>query len=279
MSETEVRPTLAAVAICRNEIRDIEGFLANVLAVVDEVVVVDDGSTDGTLEILKAAGPKVKVVERRLEPAGGFAAQRNAGIEAATADWLLHMDIDERITPALAREIRSTLPGSTLGAYRYRRLNFFLHRPFRAGGWERWNHPQLGRRGRHRFVNPIHEMVEVDGGSAAVGQLAAEMWHLNDESFRERIAKNANYAVFTAAEIERKRRVRWWSLLAFPAWRALKAYVYRGAWRYGELGLIFAVYTFTSSFNAYAVAWDDQNRLDREGLEAALRRADDGPAG
>lgn len=279
MTETEVRPTLAAVAICRDEIRDIRGFLANVIAVVDEVVVVDDGSTDGTLEVLRAAGPKVRVVERRLEPAGGFAAQRNTGIEAATADWLLHMDIDERITPALAREIRAVLPGSTLDAYRYRRLNFFLHRPFRAGGWETWNHPQLGRRGRHRFVGAVHEMVEADGGPSAIGQLASEMWHLNDESFRERIAKNANYAVYTAEGIKAKRRVRWWSLLAFPAWRALKAYVYRGAWRHGELGLIFAVYTFTSTFNAYAVAWDDQNRLDREDLEAAVRREDGGSTG
>lgn len=268
MSQT--KPTLAVVAIARNEIRDIAAFMANVDPVADEIIIVDDGSTDGTLDYLQGCGSKVRVLQRRLESAGGFAAQRNAGSALATADWLLHMDIDERIPPRLAAEITTTLSSTKFDGFRYRRLNFFLHRPFRAGGWQNWNNVQLGRRGRHRFVGAIHEQVEVDGGAAAIGQLAAEMWHLNDESFVERIGKNVNYAQPTAREIAKRGPVRWWHLLFIPMWRAVKAWTWGGAWRYGEHGLIFALYVFAGTFNGYAVAWDDQNRIARDELEKRI---------
>lgn len=266
------RPTLGVVAIARNERRDIEGFVEHLVSWVDEIVVVDDGSDDGTLEYLEAYGPPVRVVRRRLEPQGGFAAQRNAGLEAARSDWLLHMDIDERVTPELAREIRTAILGAQQNAFRYRRLNFFLHRPFEAGGWETWNAPHLGRRGRHRFVNAVHEQAKVDGGEAATGQLSARMWHLNDESFVERVEKNVRYSQFSGQEIlDTGRRVGWFDLLLRPFWRAFKAYVLRGAWRYGELGLVFAIYTYSGTFNHFAIAWDAQNRRAREALEADLQ--------
>jgi len=97
-SDSPKRATLAAVAICKNEERDIRGFLDHLLPWIDEVVVIDDGSTDRTLEILRAEGDRVTVIERSMDPVDGFAGQRNAGIDAARSDWLIHMDIDERVT-------------------------------------------------------------------------------------------------------------------------------------------------------------------------------------
>lgn len=273
MTGTPPRPTLAAVAIARNERRDIVGFIDNVRRVVDEIVIVDDGSTDGTLDFLRNCGAPVTIIERRLEPEGGFSAQRNAGLDAAASDWLIHMDIDERITPELARDIHAAIADTTLNGFRYRRLNFFLHRPFPAGGWQNWNNPQLGRRGHHRFVNPIHEVVEVEGADARIGQLAGMMWHLNDDSYIERITKNVNYAPATARGIMKRGRVRWWHMLTAPTTAFLKAWLLRGAWRYGERGLLFGLYVFSGTFNGYATAWDEQNRVDRDDLEHQLTDA------
>ena len=267
------RPTLGVVAIAKNEERDMPGFLDHLLPWVDEIVIVDDGSTDRTAEIVAAAGGKVRLLSRRMSEEGGFAQQRNVGIESARSDWLLHMDIDERVTPQLAAEITLAIAEERGNAFRYRRLNFFLHRPMNAGGWQHWNKPQLARRGAHRFVGVVHEECMIEGGARCIGQLAAAMWHLNDEDYTERVRKNARYMQMTGdGLLARGRKIRWYHLLVIPLWRALRAYLLEGAFRLGTRGLLFSVYTFSSVFNWYAYEWDKQNRIERDELEAELAR-------
>ena len=187
-------PTIGVVAISKNEEVDMPHFLRHLVDWVDEIIIVDDGSTDSTKEIILSFGTKVKLVEQKMDiQNGGFAEQRNHGIKAATADWLLHMDIDERITPSFAREIKNAIQDTQFNAYRYRRLNFFLHRPMKGGGLQDWNNPQLARRGFHRFENSVHETCIVDGMPASIGQLRYKMWHLNDESYLERMNKSMVY--------------------------------------------------------------------------------------
>jgi (heptosyl)LPS beta-1,4-glucosyltransferase len=272
-------PTLGVVAICRNEERDLPGLLSNVLPWVDELVLVDDGSTDRTLELAAAAGARVRVVHRRLEPEGGFAAQRNAGIDAATADWLLHMDVDERVSPQLKAELLPAIARPAFDAYRYHRLNFFLHRPMRHGGLQRWHAAQLARRGLHRFERPIHEQCVISAEPARIGTLAGLMWHLNDEDFFERLRKNAQYAETEAARIlGRGKRVRWHDLLTRPAQRAVLGYLLDQGFRDGVPGLIWAMHTFAGTFNYWAAAWDLQQRIPRESLEALLEGGQPAPS-
>jgi glycosyltransferase involved in cell wall biosynthesis len=268
------RPTLGVVAIAKDEERDLPGFLGHLLPWVDEIVIVDDASTDRTVEIARAAGPKVRVIEHPMDPEAGFAGQRNVGIAAATCDWLLHLDVDDRVTPELALEMRAAIQDPTKDAYRYRLLNYFLHHRMVTGGWECWNNIRLARRGRHRFAKAVHETCVVDAPPERIGQLRQRVWHLGDESYAERIDKNRRYAQLEAKRILASScEVRWYHLLFWPAYRALKAYLVRQGFRQGTLGLLHALYTFTGTFNWYACAWDEQHRPPREALERQVAAA------
>ncbi len=195
-------PTLGVVAISYNEEEDLPGFLENLLPWVDEIVIVDDGSTDTTESIAAAAGDKVRFVIAPRQEAEFFSHQRNKGIACSQSDWLLHMDIDERVTSGLAKEILAAVRNPDYDAYRYRRLNYFLHRPMQGGGWQDWNLVHLSRREIFHFEGMFHEHCIVDVPDDRIGQLHEKMHHLNDRSFRERIRKSETYLIEVVKRIE-----------------------------------------------------------------------------
>lgn len=263
-------PTIGVVAISRNEETDMPYFIEHLLPWVDEIIIVDDGSIDRTKEIISNAGPKVRLVEQEMDKDSGFAGQRNRGIQEARADWLLHMDIDERVPPELAAEIVLAVQEKHYDAYRYRRLNFFLHRPMRGGGFQDWNNPQLAKRGRHRFENAVHETCVVDG---SIGQLKKPMWHLNDESYKERMQKSFVYCQNQAARLkERGIEMRWWHFFLLPAFEFVRKFIMKSGFRDGTLGLLFALHSSCAMFKACALAWDEQNPIKRENIEKDLQQ-------
>lgn len=263
--------SLSAVAIMRNEALNLPGLIANLVSWVDELVLVDDGSTDVGPEIARAAGPTVRLVPHRMDPATGYAGQRNAGLAAARGDWILHMDCDERVSLPLAREILGTLPNAMVNAFRYRRLNYFLHRPMRRGGWGGWNKPQIARRGKHRFEGALHERCIIEGGEAAIGQFNAPMHHLNDPDFAYRLEKSARYVQM---ELEKARRAgrmtSGWRLARVTAAEFLKRYVVKGGCLDGTPGLISAFHAATSVFRVEALLWDENNLIGRADLERCV---------
>lgn len=266
-----LRPTLGVVAISRNEEVDMPGFLKHLRPWVDEVVIIDELSVDRTEEIVLEVMPEASFISRKRDEKDGFAGQRNAGISAISTEWILHMDIDMRVTPDLAREILEAINASDKNAYRFRLLNYFLHRPMRGGGWQNWNQPWLARNGKHHFENKVHEKCLVEGGEKAIGQLRAEMLHLNDESYLERMRKSFQYSQLEAEKILNKGYyVRWHDFL----WRPMKAlvsrYLINYAYRDRTPGLISAIHSACASFRAYAIAWDQQNRISREEIEGHI---------
>ncbi len=264
-------PTLGVVAISYNEEVDLPGFFDNILSWVDEIVVVDDGSTDGTELIVSNAGPKVKFIKSPRGQNEYYADQRNKGIEVAKSDWLLHMDIDERVSPELATEIKSVLADDTKDGFRFRRLNFFLHRPMRGGGWQNWNLIHLARRELFHFEGKSHEVCVLDSPDERVGQLKNKMWHLNDSSYKERMQKSFSYCQERALDIaERFPRLNALHFICLPSYEFLKKYFGKGGFKDGICGLVFAIHSADAVFRACALAWDKQNHIPREELESKM---------
>lgn len=262
--------TLSVVALCKNEETDMPGFLHTVLPWVDEVIIVDDGSTDQTEEIIRSFDGNIQLI-KHVKGEGGFSAQRNVGADHATADWIIYMDIDMRPTPEFAHEVQAAIKDQHKDAYTFRIINYFLHRPMNGGGWQHWAKPWLVRRGNHRFGEIVHEQIKIDAPSDRFGEIKSKMIHLNDENFLERLNKNFVYAQFEAKRMTaRGVKIAWYHFLIHPTRRALRSYFWQGGYREGVRGIIFAFHTFAGIFNWYAIAWDMQNRIDRGALEAEI---------
>lgn len=265
-------PTLGVVAISFNEERDLPGFIDHLLPWVDEIVIVDDGSTDRTAEIARSGGAKVKFIVSPRMSGEYFSHQRNKGIDAAKSNWLLHMDIDERVTPKLAREILKAVLDDSRDAYRYRRLNFFLHRPMLGGGWQNWNLVHLARREVFRFDGMYHEDCIVDTPPERIGQLTEKMWHFNDETYLERMGKSVLYCQEQATKfIDRQVKMQWWHLIAFPFREFLVKFFWNRGYRDGLVGLLSALHSSNAMFRSCALVWDEQNRVNRSQLEEKLK--------
>ena len=144
---------LSAVLITRNEEKNIEMCLKSVL-LADEVIVVDSGSSDRTPELARALA--ARVVSR---PFDDFASQKNYAAGLAAGEWILSVDADERVGAALKNEILGVIgKEDAVDAYRIRRRTNFFGRDFKAGGLQEDAPARLFRRGRARFVNPVHEI-------------------------------------------------------------------------------------------------------------------------
>lgn len=272
--EAPAPATLGVVAISYNEERDLPGFITNLLSWVDEIVIVDDGSTDATERIATEAGPKVKFLRTPRGEGEYFSHQRNKGIDAATSDWLLHMDIDERVSPELATEIRRAIEAGGKDAYRFRRLNYFMHRPMYGGGFQDWNLVHLARREALRFGGMFHESCDVTAPEGRIGQLTERMVHLNEDSFAKRLRKSDTYLEEVVQGFEtRGTRIGAFAMVYYPAKEFAKKYVLKRGYRDGTPGLIFAIHAATAQFRACASLWDKRNRITREEVEDTLQAA------
>lgn len=272
MQNTLPGPAIGVVTISYNEELDMPGFLENLLPWVDEIIIVDDGSTDRTPEIARAAGSKVKFVISPRRDGEYFSHQRNKGIELSSSEWLLHMDVDERVPEDLKQEILSAIHTGKMEAYRYRRLNFFLHRPMKGGGWQDWNLVHLARRNVFRFAGMYHEECIVSCSPEKIGQLEYRMWHLNEDGYRKRIRKSLMYCEEQVTRLKsRGVKINAFKLVAFPFLEFANKYIRKAGFRDGVPGLLFALHAATAMFKACAILWDEQNAIPRESIQKMLR--------
>ena len=183
------RPTITAAIIALDEAGNLAELLPR-LAWVDEMVVVDGGSVDGTAEVARSHGARVSV--RRFDT---FARQRNHALALAGGDWVLSIDADERPTPRLAAEIRRQVASARHAGFRIPIRSSIFGRTFRASGTQDDLPVRLARRDRARWVGQVHERLRVFG---RVGRLRARLGHETLPDLHMFLAKMHRYTMLEA---------------------------------------------------------------------------------
>lgn len=271
MSAVASRLSLSVVVITKNEEHELSNFLKNFEQIADEIVIVDDGSTDGTAAIARAAGNKVRFVESPRADGEGFCDQRNKGLLAARGDWVLQVDCDMRLTPPLAHEIIEAIADTEKRAYRFRLRQYFLNHEAAHGGFQYWNQPWLARREAVSWTQKVHERIHIAASPEQIGQLQHRMVHLNDQDFSERLKKNHTYSHMEAERLlAAGQQFPLWKLVLVPLWRAIRAYVVMGGFRDGKIGFVWALYQFTSNCTIQFLGWERTHRRLRDDNEPAL---------
>jgi len=240
------RRPLSAVVIALNEERRIVPCLES-LSFADEIVVVDSGSTDGTVAAARRFTDKVHAV-----PWKGFGPQKQAAVGLAAHDAVLNVDCDERVTPELAEEIRSVLSGETMRAgYSVPRRTFLGKREIRHCGWYPDRTIRFFDRTKARFSDDIvHERVVVSGDT---GALRNHLLHYSFDGFADIIRKMDRYTDLSARKMfEEGRRCGPADLTVRPAFTFLKTYLVRLGFLDGIEGLEVAAAAALHVFAKYA---------------------------
>ncbi|HUJ01305.1 MAG TPA: glycosyltransferase family 2 protein [Usitatibacter sp.] len=214
-------------------------------AFADELLVVDSGSTDGTVDIARRHGARV---ESREWP--GFGRQKQHAVSIARHDWVLCLDTDERVTPRLERSIRLALASRRYRAWRMARRNRFLGRWLAHGeGYPDWS-VRLFHRAHASWSNDeVHEAVLT---TAEIGRLEGDLLHDSAEDIATYMSKQNRYSSLHAQALYRQGvRAGYWRLAASPLARFVKFYLLRLGFLDGGPGFAHIVIGCNSTFHKY----------------------------
>jgi glycosyltransferase involved in cell wall biosynthesis len=233
---------ITATIITLNEERNIARAIES-LRCCDEILILDSGSTDRTVEL--ASNLRARVIEAGWR---GYAGQKNWAAEQATHDWILSLDADEALSEALEAEIWNLKKtGPQYDAYTMPRQAQYLGRWILHSGWYPDRKVRLYNRLKARWVGDfVHESVQPKG---RVGHLQDNILHFTCDSLSEHLRTLDRYTTLSAEElVSRKVQVSIWRLLFDPPWTFVKAYVFQRGFLDGFEGLIIcymaAFYTF-----------------------------------
>ena len=256
---------LSAIVITHNEAAHIDACLAS-LAFADERIVLDSGSDDETVAIAAAAGARVEVSDGWP----GFGPQKNAVLAMARGEWVLSVDADERIPPALANEIRAALetPGDVVG-WRLPRRTRFLGRWIRHCGWTPDYVLRLFRREGARFSDDlVHERVVLDAGRVAT--LRTPIDHFSYPDLNAFWRKTEHFsALWARQQFARGRRVSLSQAIASAVSAFVRGFVLRLGFLDGRTGLVLCLLLAQGAFFKYLTLIELWRRSDEDAARGA----------
>lgn len=238
------RVRLSAAVIAKNEEEKIGRCLAS-LSFADEIVVVDSGSTDRTIEIAEAAG--AKVVHHEWE---GHIQQKNFAIDQTTGEWVLSVDADEIVSPELRESILKAVENPDAEGYAVPRPVYYINRWIRHCGWYPDRKVRLFRRDKGRWggENP-HDKISLEGRS---GVLRGDLYHLSFDNISDHMKTINSFTDIAAAEgVARSKSAGWFSLLLRPPATFIKMYFLKLGFLDGAPGFIASALSAYHVFSKY----------------------------
>lgn len=242
---------LSVVIIAKNAQNDIADALSSV-EFADEIIVIDSGSTDKTVDIAKKMGAKFFVYKTK-----NFADSRNYGLQKAKGEWIFYIDTDEQVTEELQKEIESVISDkkSSIAGYKIKRKNFYY-------GRHEWPYVEklerlFKKRNLKSWYGELHESPRIDG---EVGELNGFLLHYTHKNFDAMVEKTivwsnveANLRLNT-----RHPKMTWWRFFRVMMSAFFDSYIKQGGWKVGEVGIIESMYQSFSMFITYARLWELQ---------------------
>ncbi len=245
-----------------NEEENVARCLRAVKGWVDEIVVVDGSSQDRTREIARKFGARVyKTTNKPI-----FHINKQMAIDKCRGDWVLQLDADEIVSPALKKEIEQIISKNKNGpevssipvAYWIPRRNFFLGRWLKKTGQYPDPVIRFFRRGRaHLPCQDVHEQMVVDG---PVGWLQGHLWHYPYPTFAEYLKKSNRYTSLTAQEWRVQKKKPGLKMLLWAIWQSIRTFFllffrHKG-FRDSFPGFVFSFYSGLHYLTAYVKFWE-----------------------
>lgn len=255
MNETPI----TAIIPCKDELPNIEACVNSLRGLVDEIIIADSGSTDGTLGLVKSF-PDCRVIEREYVNPSDF---KNWAIPHAKHKWILLLDADERVSTELFDEIAimksSILCSTSIAAYWIARSNYFMGKKIRYSGWQNDGVVRLFRRECRYELRQVHE--EIDMSQIKIGRLTQSLIHHTYRSFAHYLEKMQRYTTWGAQDVHQKGRpFRFTDLTIRPSFRFFRHYVLKRGFLDGKMGFLLASLASYSVFLKYAKLMELQRK-------------------
>ena len=251
------KKTLSVVLAVYNEEVNLGGCLDSVKDLASEIVIVDGGSKDKTIEIARRYG--AKIIQTDNPPI--FHINKNKAIDRATKDWVLQLDADEQVSKPLAKEIKEVIEGKNLDGFWIPRSNFFLGRFLRKGGQYPDYTLRLYRRGKGRLpAKDVHEQAEVSG---KVGYLKNPLLHFRDTSFKKYFDGLRRYTdIMNIHMKDENLKINLTTLFNYfllkPIWWFIKTYIRHKGFMDSWQGFVFSLFSSLRFPIAYWKYWSKQ---------------------
>ena len=240
---------LSVIVITKNEAHNIEQCLASV-KFANEIIVLDSGSTDGTVEKAKEIGACVTLAVDWQ----GFGVQKNRALALASGQWVLSIDADERVTPRLQAGVLAAIQSAEFDVYRFARLSSYCGQYMRHSGWYPDLTVRLFKRGQAQFSSDlVHEKLVT---SRPIGQLPGHLLHESFTSF-EAVLDKANRYSTSGAELafSQGKKASLSKALAHGFWAFFRTYVLRLGFLDGRMGLVLAISNAEGTYYRYLKLW------------------------